>query len=140
MFSLMARDNYSNKSSKLWSWQLWTQFKQLSREAWKSQDFNGVWTRDLAIPVRRSNRLSYEATDVGSWSFVSSNEPVKNGCEVIYEMFHILNCGFEISNPQFKSVWNISYITSYSNKSVQLFLDGGSRVFSSLCFDGCVFQ
>jgi len=27
---------------------------------------------------------------------VSSNEPVKNGCEVIYEMFHILNCGFEI--------------------------------------------
>ena len=32
---------------------------------------------------------------------MSSNEPVKNGCEVIYEMFHILNCGFEISNPQF---------------------------------------
>ena len=27
-------------------------------------------------------------------SFVSSDEPVKNGCEVIYEMFHILNCGF----------------------------------------------
>ena len=26
---------------------------------------------------------------------MSSNEPVKNGCEVIYEMFHILNCGFE---------------------------------------------
>ena len=55
-------------------------------EAWKSQDFNGVWTRYLAIPVRRSNQLSYEATDVGSWSFVSSNEPVKNGCEVIYDV------------------------------------------------------
>ena len=55
-------------------------------------NFNGV-----AIPVRRSNQLSYEATDVGSWSFVSSNEPMKNGCEVIlYEMFHILNFGFEI--------------------------------------------
>ena len=27
---------------------------------------------------------------------MSSNEPAKNGCEVIYEMFHILNCGFEI--------------------------------------------
>ena len=27
---------------------------------------------------------------------MSSNEPVKNGCEVIHEMFHILNCGFEI--------------------------------------------
>ena len=44
----------------------------------------------------RSNQLSYEITDVGSWSFVSSNEPVKNGCEVIYEIFHILNCGFEV--------------------------------------------
>ena len=41
------------KSSKLWSSQLWTQFKQVRIEAWKSQDFNGVWTRDLAIPVRR---------------------------------------------------------------------------------------
>ena len=27
---------------------------------------------------------------------MSSNEPVKNGCEVIYEMFHILNCGFVV--------------------------------------------
>ena len=41
-------------------------FLQLRREAWKFQDFNGVWTRNLAIPVRRSNQLSYEATDVGS--------------------------------------------------------------------------
>ena len=49
----------------------WTQFKQFRIEALKSQDFNGVWTCDLAIPVRRSNQLSYEATDVGSWSFVS---------------------------------------------------------------------
>ena len=30
------------------------------------QDFNG-FNRDLAIPVRCSNQLSYEATDVGSW-------------------------------------------------------------------------
>ena len=37
-------------------------------EAWKIQDFNGVWTGDLAIPVQRSNQLSYEATDIGSWS------------------------------------------------------------------------
>ena len=51
---------------KLWSSQLWTQFLRLGKEAWKIQDFNGVWTRDLAIPVQRSNQLSYEATDVGS--------------------------------------------------------------------------
>ena len=70
-------------------------------EAWKGQDFNGVWTRYLAIAVRRSDQLSYEAIDVGSWLFVSSNEPVKNEWEVIYEMFHILNCGF----------WNqVSYV------------------------------
>ena len=64
-------------------------------EAWKSQDFNRVWTCDLAI-VRRSNQLSYEGTDVGSWSFVGPKEPVRNECEVIYEIFHILNCGCEI--------------------------------------------
>ena len=58
-------------------------------EAWKSQDFNGVWTRDLAILVRRSNQLSYEATDVGSWSLVGSNEPVRNEYQVIYKVFHI---------------------------------------------------
>ena len=42
------------------------------------QDFNEVLTRDLAIPVRCSNQLSYEVTDVGGWSFVGSNEPVRN--------------------------------------------------------------
>ena len=75
------------KWSKLWSSQLWTQFKELHIEAWKSQNFNGVQTRDLAIPVRRSNQLSYEATDVGSWSFVSRNEPVRNEFEVVYKKF-----------------------------------------------------
>ena len=48
----------TNNSSKLWSSQLWTQFKQLRKEPWKSQDFNGVWTRKLTTPVRRSNQLS----------------------------------------------------------------------------------
>ena len=39
---------------------------------------NGIWTRDLAIPVWRSNQPSYEATDVGSWSFVGANVPMRN--------------------------------------------------------------
>ena len=30
------------------------------------QDFNGVWIRDLAMPVQRSNQLSYEATGIGT--------------------------------------------------------------------------
>ena len=46
-------------------------YMQLRKEAWKKiQDFNGVWTRDFAIALRRSNQLSYEATDVGSRSIV----------------------------------------------------------------------
>ena len=55
-------------------------------------------TDDLTIPMRRSiiNQLSYETTDVGSWSFVGSNKPVRNECEVICEIFHILNCRFGI--------------------------------------------
>ena len=59
-------------------------------EAWKSQDFNRVWTSEHPILVRHSNQLSYEATDVGSWLFVGPKEPVRNECEVI--------------------IWNISYI------------------------------
>ena len=50
----------------------------------------GLYTRDLAMPVRRSNQLSYEAADVGSWSFVGSPVPVKNESmnEMKYEMNH----------------------------------------------------
>ena len=52
------------KSNEEWSSQLWTQFMQLRKKPEKiNQDFDGIWTRDLAILVRRSNKLSYEATD-----------------------------------------------------------------------------
>ena len=71
------------KSVKLWSSQSWTQFLQLRKEAWKIQDR----TCDLAIPVRRSNQLSYEATDVGSWSFVGSS--VHNCEDHSFTWFHI---------------------------------------------------
>ena len=62
------------KSSKEWSSQLWTQFMQLrKRNLKKLQNFNGIWTRDLAIPVRSSYQLSYEATDVGSrWQMTTA--------------------------------------------------------------------
>ena len=43
----------------------------------KIQDFNGVWTRDLAITGVMLYQLSYEATDVGSRSIVGSYVPVK---------------------------------------------------------------
>ena len=72
----------------------------MRREASKNfKTSTGFERRDLAIPVRRSNQLRYEATDVGSWSFVDSsvpammNEPMN---EIIYEMNHILNGGYQI--------------------------------------------
>ena len=37
------------------------------------------------MPVQRSNKLSSEATEVERCSFVVSNEPVRNECEVICE-------------------------------------------------------
>ena len=74
--------------------------KQLPIEGWKSQDFNCVWTRDLTIPLRRSNQLSYEATDVESWSLVSSDEPV------VYEMFHTFNCRFDLKWAMIMAVMN----------------------------------
>ena len=43
----------------------------------KIQDFNGVWTRDLAITAAMLYQLRYEATDVGSRSIVGSYFPMK---------------------------------------------------------------
>ena len=40
------------------------------------------------------NQLSYEDTDVGSWSVVGSSVPVMN--ESMNEMNHILNCRYGI--------------------------------------------
>ena len=55
------------KSSELWSSQLWTQFKQLRIEAWKSQDFNGVWTRDLVIPVLHFTSILHGLIRTHKW-------------------------------------------------------------------------
>ena len=87
MGQIWTTDMKSNEAMIL---QLWTQFLQLRKEAWKIQDFNGVWTRDLAIPVRRSNQLRYEATDVGSWSFLSSSVPVRNESTMTWYMKWII--------------------------------------------------
>ena len=59
----------------------------------KNQDFKGVWSCDLAIPMQCSNQLSYEVTDVGSWLIMCLYVPVK-GMNVIdvYEINH-KNCG-----------------------------------------------
>ena len=107
---------------KLWSSQLWEQFLQLRREAWKIQDFNGVWTRDLAIPVRRSNQLSYEATDVGSWSFVGSNGPVRNESMMKWYMKWII-CELRIWNQV--KLWSSLWSSQLWEQFLQLTLGDG---------------
>ena len=57
------------KSNEEWSSQLWSQFFQLRKEAWKTQDFNGAWTRDLAIPVRRSTNWATKPLTLGAGQF-----------------------------------------------------------------------
>ena len=61
----------------------------------------------------RSNQVSYEATDVGSWSFVGSNFPARNERmnEMIYKMNHILTFGYEIK----QSFDPRSYERNFSN-------------------------
>ena len=46
----------------------------LHKEAWKWKihDFNGVWTRDLAMPVWRSNQLIYELCGYETNDFISA--------------------------------------------------------------------
>ena len=48
--------------------------------------------------VRRSNQLSYEVTDVGSWSFVGSyvHMMIESMNGMIDEMNHTLNSGYKI--------------------------------------------
>ena len=91
---------------KKWSSQ-WTQFMQLRKEAWKkkNQDFNGVWSRDLAITGTMLYQLSYEATDVGSRSIVGSYVPVKEmSVNDIWNKSY-MNCGNEMKMKKWSSQW-----------------------------------
>ena len=79
-------------------------------EAWRPQDFNGVqtpWPRDTGGP---SNQLSYEATDVGSWSFVGCKEPVRNECEVMYMKYFIY---WTHKRPTWKPGWELNCLKRF---------------------------
>ena len=74
---------------KKWSSQ-WTQFMQLRKEAWKKiQDFNGVWTRDLAIPVRCSTNWAMKPLTLGAGQLWVHMFPWKKWELMIYEINHI---------------------------------------------------
>ena len=59
---------------------------------------NIEWTTYGMRNPKNSNQMSYEAIDVGSWSFVGYNVPMMNEStnDMIYEMNHKSNCGYEI--------------------------------------------
>ena len=83
--------NFVALKMKKWSSQ-WTEFMQLR----KVQDFNGVWTRDLAITGAMLYQLSYEATDDGSRSIAGLYIPVKEmSVNDIWNKSY-MNCGNEI--------------------------------------------
>ena len=62
----------------------------------KIQDLNGIWTRDLAISVRRSNQLSYEATDIGNgiWneSYMKCGYEIKWSYDLLSYKRNFYNC------------------------------------------------
>ena len=71
----------------------------------KNQDFNGVWSRDLAITGTMLYQLSYEATDVGSRSIVGSYVPVKEMSVNDIWNKPYMNCGNEMKMKKWSSQW-----------------------------------
>ena len=72
----------------------------------KIQDFNGVWTCECVVLVRCSNQLSYEATDVGSWSVMCSYVPVKEmNVTDVYEINHISTAEMKSSEEWSLQLW-----------------------------------
>ena len=103
----------------------WTQFKRT--EAWKSQDFNGIWTRDLAIPVWRSNQLSYEATKTAMiMAYLISKSAVQYMKHFIYHFTSILHGLIRTMN------WSV-FLSSVSDKIRTSWIDmQSSEIFSLL--------
>ena len=76
--------------SKPWSSQLWTQFKQLRIEAWKSQDFILIptnictkwrkmgygWQKTAKISYKTSHDMKQTSIPVFVWIDLSENEPL----------------------------------------------------------------
>ena len=90
----------------------WRNDRRSERNLWNCvkkpeiiQDFNGVWTRDLAITGAMLYQMSYEATDVGSRSIVGSYVPAKEmSVNDIWNKSYI-NCGNEMKMKKWSSPW-----------------------------------
>ena len=65
-----------------------------------------------------SHQMRNESTEVGSWSFVGPNEPVRNKCEVICDIFQILSCGCEMKEAKILAVMKAIYAIAYNYGSL----------------------
>ena len=63
---------------------------QLRKEDWKKiQDFKGVWTRDLAMPVRCSTNWAMKPLTLGEGQLWVHMFPWKKWVLMTYEINHI---------------------------------------------------
>ena len=77
------------KSSEEWSSQLWTWFMQLCKKPEKKiQDFNGIWTFDLAILVWFSKQThNWPAPNISDWCWKIMEEILKKFVWVVSEIY-----------------------------------------------------
>ena len=66
MNDIWTADMKSSEAMILAVRQLRTQFLQFRKQAWKFQDFNGVWTRDLALLVRALTNWAMKPLTLGA--------------------------------------------------------------------------
>ena len=80
MFSWSWLHNENYNQVKPWSSQYCYEhnFSDCVEKPEKFRTSTGFKPCDLVMPVRCSNQLSYEATDVENWSFVGSDVPMMN--------------------------------------------------------------
>ena len=76
--------------SKEWSSQLISNLSSWKEEAWKSQGFNGIRTRDLHDTGAMLYQLTYEGTRGERGQFIEFISPVRSEMMwSIYEIIHI---------------------------------------------------
>ena len=71
-------------------------------EAWKIQDFNGVWTRDLAIPVRRINCV-HNCDDHSLLDFTSAVQYMKYFIHNLAKISQLIHMAYAQLNSKLSS-------------------------------------
>ena len=88
---IIAKEHTLKNIMKMKKWlSQWMQFMQMRKEAWKKiQDFNEVWTCDLAIPVWCSTNWAMKPLAKGAGQFWVHIFRWKKWVLMIYKINHI---------------------------------------------------